>query len=188
MSIPLSCTKCGTPLLSGMLNAPEVAPCPQCGALIRAEAFPALVNPAPALAAEDILAESQAGCFFHPQKKAAVTCGSCGRFLCSLCDIEFGGGHVCPSCLEAGKTKRKIRNLETERVLYDSIALAIAILPLLMFFVTIVTAPVSIYYSIRYWKAPTSILPRTRVRFIAALVFSVLQLGGWGLFFFNYLK
>lgn len=187
MIFPLSCTKCGTALLPDMLNATDASACPKCGSLLRAEVFPAFFNTAPAAAAEDILADSQAGCFFHPQKKAVVTCGSCGRFLCSLCDIELGGKHVCPSCLEAGKAKRKIRNLETERVLYDGIALSIAILPMLMVFVTVVTAPVSIYYSLRYWRSPMSILPRTRVRFVFAILISVLQLAGWGLLFGNFI-
>lgn len=188
MTGPLTCTKCGATLPPGMLNAGDASPCAQCGSLIRAEVFPAYFAAAPAAAAEVVLADAQAGCFFHPQKKAAVTCSSCGRFLCSLCDIELGGRHVCPLCLETGKSKRKIRNLETERVMYDSIALSIAILPMLMFFVTIVTAPVSIFYSLRHWRSPLSILPRTRVRFVFAVLLSVLQLGGWGIFFRYLLK
>jgi hypothetical protein len=99
--------------------------------------------------------------------------------LCPLCDIEFDGGHICASCLSAGKKKGKIKNLETQRVLYDGIALSLAILPLLIFYLTIITAPISIYVAIRYWKAPTSILPRTKIRFILAIVFSGLQLAGW---------
>ena len=188
MAAPLSCTKCAVALSPGMLNAAGFSACPECGSLLRADVFPALFKKAPAVAVENILADGQAGCFFHPQKKAVVPCESCGRFLCSLCDVEFGGRHVCPSCLEAGRNKRKIRNLETERVLHDSIALSIAILPLLMFFVTIVTAPVCIYYSLRHWKSPMSILPRTKVRFVFAVLIAVLQLGGWSLFFSNFLK
>ena len=188
MTVSLSCTKCSTALIPSMLNAAKPLACPECGSLIQAEVFPAFFKKILSAAAEDILADSQAGCFFHSQKKAVVSCESCGRFLCSLCDVEFSGKHVCPSCLEAGKSKRKIRNLETERVLYDSIALSIAILPMLMFFVTIVTAPVCIYYSLRHWKSPMSILPRTKVRFVFAILISVLQLGGWFLLLDNFLK
>jgi len=141
--------------------------------------FPALQKKMSAQQAENIILDAEAGCFFHPQKKAVVACSTCGRFLCPLCDIEFDGGHICASCLNAGKTKGKIKNLETQRVLYDGIALSLAILPLLIFYLTIVTAPISIYVAIRYWKAPTSILPRTKIRFILAIVFSGLQLVGW---------
>ncbi|HUN56050.1 MAG TPA: hypothetical protein VMU29_12940 [Smithella sp.] len=72
-----------------------------------------------------------------------------------------------------------MKNLETHRTLYDSIALYIAILPLLIFWITIITAPVSIYVAIRYWKAPGSIIPRTKARFIAAMVISGFQIAGW---------
>ena len=188
MNGPLTCTQCGTVLSAGMLNTIDPSVCPKCASLIRAEVFPAFFRKAEGQTAESPLADSEAGCFFHPLKKAVVPCGSCGRFLCALCEVELGGKHVCPVCLEAGKSKRKIKNLETERVLYDNIALSIAILPMLVFFVTIVTAPASIYYSMRHWKSPISILPRTKVRFVFAVLISVLQLGGWLLFFGNLLK
>ncbi len=188
MTSLLSCSKCSAALPADAFNAAGPTACPGCGSLIRADVFPALFRKNAPAAAENVLAESEAGCFFHPHKKAVVSCASCGRFLCSLCDIEFGGRHVCPSCLEAGKSKRKIRNLETERVLYDSIALSLAIVPILMWFLTIVTAPISIYYSLRHWKSPTSILPRTKIRFVFALIISVLQLGGWFLFLSTILK
>ncbi len=188
MTASLTCTKCGAALLPAMLNAAEPSACPGCGSPVRADVFPALFRKGAAAPAENVLADSEAGCFFHPGKKAVVPCSSCGRFLCSLCDVEFGGRHVCPSCLEAGRSKRKIRNLETERVLHDSIALSLAILPLLMWFVTIVTAPISIFYSLRHWKSPTSILPRTKIRFVFAILVSVLELGGWFFFLSTYLK
>ena len=33
--------------------------------------------------------------------------------------------------------------------------------------------------AIRYWKAPPSILPRTRVRSVIAIVLALLQIAGW---------
>jgi hypothetical protein len=38
---------------------------------------------------------------------------------------------------------------------------------------------VAIYIAIRYWKAPTSILPRTKARFVIALILGVAQVVGW---------
>jgi hypothetical protein len=37
----------------------------------------------------------------------------------------------------------------------------------------------ALYVAIRYWKAPRSIVHRTRVRFILAIIFASLQIGGW---------
>ena len=49
---------------------------------------------------------------------------------CALCSIDFAGRHLCPACLESGKTKGKMADLENRRVLYDNIALAVSLLPL----------------------------------------------------------
>src|SRR5262249_31750627 len=94
---------------------------------------------------------------------------------------ELHGEHFCPACLEAGQKKGKIKKLENERTLYDSIALSLAIVPILFFYLTIITAPAALYFAIRYWKAPRSIVHRTRVRLVLAIIFASLQIVGWGL-------
>jgi hypothetical protein len=184
----INCPKCSVPLPQEVFNRADFTNCPACHSLIMIRTFPALQKDISSRHAENIILDAEAGCFFHPQKKAVVACATCGRFLCSLCDIEFDGGHICASCLEAGKKKKKIKNLETHRVLYDNIALSTAILPLIVWPFTIITAPISIYVAIRYWNAPTSIIPRTKVRYMLAIVFSGLQLAGWAYFLTRFLK
>ena len=83
------------------------------------------------------------------------------------------------ACIEAGKRKRRIRNLENERFLYDNMALLLAVLPLFIFYITILTAPAALYLAIRHWSSPSSIIPRTKIRYVLAIVFSVLQIAGW---------
>ena len=124
--------------------------------------------------------DNEASCFFHPNKKAAVPCDICGRFLCSLCEIEFNGQHICSSCIESGKRKRKLTNLENRRVLHDNIALSLAIIPMIFVWPVIFTAPASIFISLRHWKSPASIIHRTKVRFIFAILLSSIQLTGIG--------
>jgi hypothetical protein len=70
--------------------------------------------------------------------------------------------------------------LENRRVLYDTVALAVATGPMLLIWPTIITAPMSIFLAIRYWKTPLSIVKRTKVRFILAIVFAISQIAGWG--------
>ena len=112
---------------------------------------------------EAVLLEGEAGCFFHPQKKAVVHCDGCGRFLCGLCDCELHGKHYCPGCLEAGRKKGRIQNLENQRTLYGGVALSLALLPLIFRgLLTLVTAPIAIYIAIRYWNAPRSIVSSGR--------------------------
>ena len=176
----IQCPQCRAWLMEGVFNQPDFSPCPACGVALQAEVFPALfrkVKCGPS--GETIMVEGESSCFYHPQKKAVLPCDGCGRFVCALCDCLIDGRHFCPACLETGRNKGKIKSLENTRTLYDSIALALAIYPLLIFYFTIVTAPMSLFVAIRYWKAPSSILHRSKIRFLAAIVISALQIGGW---------
>ena len=147
------------------------------------EVFPALFREtAPGSAGEVLLTDSEAGCFFHAQKKAVVVCEACGRFLCALCDVELDGRHLCLGCVEASRKKNQMQGLENRRVLYDSMALGLALGPpltLALWFFTIFTAPMALYVALRYWKRPTSITGRTQARRILAVLFATAQIVGW---------
>ena len=136
---------------------------------------------------ETLMVEGESSCFYHPAKKAVLPCESCGRFLCALCDCELNGQHICPSCVEAGKTKGKIKSLQNRRTLYDKLALHTCVFPMIPPFIyfTVLTAPVALYISIRYWNAPRSLVHRTKIRFIVAIIFATLQLAAWsvGIYF-----
>jgi len=185
MSAPLiQCPACQAWLLEGVFNQPQLSPCPACGVPLQVEVFPALfrrINPGQS--GEIIMVDGESSCFYHPQKRAVLPCQGCGRFLCALCDCELNGQHFCPACLETGKTKGKIKSLENRRTLYDSIALSLAVYPLLIFYFTLVTAPVALFVAIRYWNAPRSIIRRTRVRYVVAIVLASMQIAGWGFLF-----
>ncbi|HLX94629.1 MAG TPA: hypothetical protein VKU37_02685 [Verrucomicrobiae bacterium] len=184
MNTPIQCPRCQAWLLEGVFNQPELVPCPACGVPLQTEIFPAFFRPInPGRAGEAVMVEGESSCFYHPQKKAVRPCDGCGRFLCALCDCEFNGQHFCPACLETGKTRGRIKNLENQRMRYDSIALALAIYPLLLFYFTLITAPISLFVAIRYWNAPRSLVHRTRIRHVAAITLALLQMTGWGLLF-----
>jgi hypothetical protein len=91
----------------------------------------------------------------------------------------MNGQHLCPGCLETGRSKGKIKSLENQRTLYDSIAVALAFYSLLVFYVTIFTAPAALYVAIRHWNSPRSIVHRTKIRFVLAIGMAALQLVGW---------
>lgn len=184
MSAPIQCPECRAWLLEGVFNQPDFVPCPACGVPLQVQIFPALFRKtAGGQNAETLIIESEASCFYHPQKKAVRPCEGCGRFVCALCDCDLHGQHFCPACLEAGKTKGKIKNLNQQRTLYDSIALALAVFPMLIFYFSIVTAPMALFIAIRYWKAPSSILRRSKIRFVIAIIIALAQIGGWITFF-----
>lgn len=188
----VSCPKCRTPLPEFLFNQGEPAPCPACDARVQVEVFPALFKQiAEGKAGETILVEGEASCFYHPQKRASLPCAACGRFLCALCDVELNGEHLCPTCLETGRKKGKLAQLETKRVLYDSTALLLAVFPLVIFcawWASLVTAPAAIILAVYSWYQPPSILPRTRLRSWLAILFGLIQITAWILLFTGVLK
>jgi hypothetical protein len=95
---------------------------------------------------------------------------------------------LCPQCIHSGSKKGSLTLVESSRRLYDSIALALAVLPGFFIWPTLFTAPLAIYLSIRHWNRPLSIVPRGRWRFAVAIVIALAQIGAWvalGIFFFG---
>lgn len=181
----IECPSCKASLPGGVFNISGMAPCPNCRTRLQIEVFPALFRPAAiGRPAESVMLEGESSCFYHPQKKAVLPCDACGRFVCALCDCEVGGQHFCPTCLEAGRTKRKIKNLEKRRTRYDDIALSLTILPALCFYPSLIAAPIAIYLAIRHWNTPLSIVPRSKIRYVLALILATVEIAGWVVFFY----
>jgi hypothetical protein len=155
--------------------------CPGCTRQFAAAVFPAFIRPAVTAAQpEKLVVEGEASCFYHPDKRASVPCTSCGRFLCALCDIVVGERHLCPACVETGRTKGRFLEFETSRTLWDTAALTIAVLPtILCFYISLFTAPTAIVVAVMGWKKPSSIIPRNRWRLWVAIVLGVLQIAAW---------
>ena len=180
----VTCGECSFPIPPEFWNGPwnreDGALCPGCRQRIFAAVFPAIENARAGAAPETIAESTEASCFFHPESRAAVPCSECGRFLCNLCDIELDGRHLCPSCFRAGVKTKKLESVETQRVMYDTIALASATLPALLLWPALLGAPAALYLAIRRWRTPLSIVPRTRVRFVIAALLALAEIGAIG--------
>ncbi|HUA17438.1 MAG TPA: hypothetical protein VMB25_01755 [Bryobacteraceae bacterium] len=173
------CANCNAAISSGDWNR-EHAFCTTCRAPLSALVFPAFIaEPVRAPGGEALGEAGEASCFYHPQKRASVPCDQCGRFLCSLCRVEFLGENWCPGCIDTRRQKGKLSHLDAHRTLYDNMTLTLAILPAFLIWPTIITAPVTLFLTARYWRAPSSQLPRTRIRFILAASIAILQIAAW---------
>jgi hypothetical protein len=152
--------------------------CPNCYAGLTVEVFPALFRTLTKIDRAGLtLSEGEACCYEHATKRAVESCHRCGRFVCALCEVEIEGQVCCPSCLRLDKAQPAVRSLETHRTLYDSIALAVATWPALLFFYpSLLGSPVAIYLAVRYWKTPSSLIPRNKWRFVLALVIALSEL------------
>jgi hypothetical protein len=175
---PICCGACSWPVPAEFWNRVEGVRCPSCGKNIRVSVFPAIAGVRGGALPEAIAADSEASCFYHPESRAAVPCDQCGRFLCRLCDIEIEGHHLCPACFQSGVSTRKLKTVETRRMMYDSVALALATLPALMLWPMIVGAPAALWVVFRRWRSPGSIVPRTRIRFYLAAAIALAEIAG----------
>ena len=141
--------------------------------------FPALratrtqVAPQPAVLAADSV------CFFHAENRAEAICDGCGRLLCPVCTVAFAGQKLCPTCISATKNSAA-PTVTRDRVLFDGIALVLACLPLLMWPLTLITAPAALGVAIYGWNKPGSLVRgRSRGRLVFAMIFALVQIAGW---------
>jgi hypothetical protein len=184
----IRCGVCSWPLPPESWNPESAVACPGCGTRTQVFAFPALARVHVGAAPEAVGADTEASCFYHAQNRAESPCDECGRFLCRLCELDVDARRICPGCFSAGARGRKIQEVDTRRTMYDSIALALATFPVLLFWPALVAAPMSLYFVIRHWNSPRSILPRTRIRFYLAALFATLEIGGIGVAIFAIIR
>ncbi len=183
----LTCGVCDAPIPFEAVNGAAPVLCRQCGAHVEAVAYPALFRELTAgTSGERVLFDDESSCFYHPKKRAVVPCDLCGRFLCALCDVELNDQHLCPSCIDAGKSKGKMEHLENKRTRYDRVALALALLPIVFFipmiYFVIFTAPAALFVTVRHWRTPLSPVRPWRWRFVLAFLIGILQISAIGIF------
>jgi hypothetical protein len=174
----IPCARCQAPLPEWEVTSNQSAFCVSCNSHNEVYIFPAAFQSNVPAHPESAL-EGEAACFDHPGKRAVASCRQCGRFVCQLCAVEFSGEVWCPSCVATGVGAAKATTLEASRTLFDSIALAAPLLSLLVWPFTIVAGPGAMVLSILKWRAPLSVVRRSRWRFVAAILIGLAETGGW---------
>jgi hypothetical protein len=160
-----------------LLNG-DTATCTSCSSRNTVRLFPAALALGATARAETALV-GEAACFDHPGKRAVSACQQCGRFVCQLCAVEFGAGVWCPSCVANSSGKARQANADTARMLYDTWALFIPFGLLVIWPLTILSAPAVGALAIMKWKQPISLVRRNRWRFGVGLAAAVVQGGLW---------
>lgn len=180
----VTCPRCRARLPVGGVAGGEGVRCGRCRQALTVVSFPALFRPSErGRLGERVVEGSAAACFFHAGRQAAVACEQCGRFLCELCDLQVEGRHTCPTCLEAaGKGPPAAGAASPGRhtvVLYDHVALALALVPVFCLYLTFITAPAALFVVVRYWNRVQTPVPRGHIGFTAAALLALLQIAGW---------
>lgn len=178
--------RCGR--CSGALNIPEAigagsVDCRSCATPTQVWLFPALYREREAQKAQALQEEGHSSCMNHPQKRAVAVCDACGKFLCALCDVDWNGEHLCPSCIGHRKNADPEGALRTEYYHYDLIALLLALIAIPTSFFGIFIAPIVIYLGWRYWKAPWRPVPYRKWTMVLAVLLATMALIGWSSLF-----
>lgn len=142
--------------------------------------FPAALRDRGSPKVDAIIEEGQSSCFFHPKLPATAICGISGRMICDLCQTEWNGQTVSFEALQSETGKKGRATQPDARTRWDNIALALAILPILLWFVTLLTAPATLFLVL--WKGrkgPYSLVQRSGWRFLLAGVLALLQIVAW---------
>ncbi len=177
--MPVPCARCDTPLPKWELAAGDAAICTSCGSSNQVRVFPALLSQSHVPVRTEAALDGEAACYDHPSKRAVAACHQCGRFVCQLCSVESGNEVWCPSCVAAGAGKARSANLDASRTLYDSTALILPLLSLLLYPFTLIAAPASLVLSVMKWSRPLSLVRRNRWRFVAAVLISLTEICLW---------
>jgi len=97
---------------------------------IWAEIFPALSRPiSKGNTGEAVMVAGESTCFLSRSQKGGDGFATRAGGFCAGCRLRMAGKHFCPGCLESGRKKGGIIELETARSLHGQQALLLSILP-----------------------------------------------------------
>jgi hypothetical protein len=167
---PLECGWCGERRQVDISDASLQVACPACESPTQVRLFPAFRRRIAVEQGEAVRSEEESSCYFHPEKRAASPCSACGRYLCALCAVELEGQPICANCMD-----QHLKPDQAGGLYYDSLALLVALVGALIFYLIIFTGPTVLYLSIRYWRTPQSVAPRNRWRFVVASLIVVVE-------------
>jgi hypothetical protein len=182
MPAHLTCPHCSGPLPVDLFGAGRSGRCPACHCQVEAYIFPEFHKAASARSGIHLAQEHEAVCYFHSRYRAKNPCDNCGRFLCDICAINVGNRELCAECLSQLRKQRNETGLVHYAALFDNVSLFLVTAPVItifFWFLTIFSAPISLFLSFYYWPRQWNLLPRSRFRFVLAILFSLILIGFW---------
>jgi len=154
--------------------------------------FPALLRAEKTVEARAVLEDGEASCYYHPNFAATTVCDHSGRFICDLCAVEWEDGTISLQALEEIKRSGKSDKLKDQRTMWDDIALALTLMPILtviFWFLLIVTAPIALFICVWKWReGPTGLTRRSRWRYVVAGLLAVAEIAFFVLVFTGFMN
>lgn len=175
----LACPACGSPQSAGFRPGATATTCLACRKHVEALLLPRTFAPhSPPPLPRSAPTPGDAVCFYDATQKATCLCDQCGVLVSDAWSAHWGNRKVCLRCLDKLRETKRDSSFESTRLMWDNICLLLssAILIVIFPYFAIVTAPTALILGIRHWNHPRSLIPRSRFRLIAALVFASLQI------------
>jgi len=97
-----------------------------------------------------------------------------------VCDVVIHNQHICPGCIGSNKNDTKLTQFQSRRIMHDNITMMLALTPLVFGWLGVLVAPAALVYGIIRWRAPGSLVPRSKVRFVLAMLVALLSILGVG--------
>lgn len=175
----LPCPKCRRKLEAHVWRSASAGQCWGCRRDFEFMGFPALTAAVAPAAPQPVMMAEESVCFFHAENRAEVICADCGRLLCGVCAINVGGKKACPSCVSAAG-RSPAATAVRQRFTWDGAALSLALVPLVLWPFTFLTAPVALGFSLYGWNKPGSLVHgRRRWRLVLAGVIALVEIAAW---------
>ena len=151
-----------------------------CGAAHHVWIYPAIFREKNAVPAETRVEDGQSACYFHPGNPATAICSVSGRMICQLCTTEWEGETVSFEALQTTIRKESPQAERSGRIKWDDVALVLAVFPLVFWFTTVLTAPITLFICLWFWrKGATSPVRGSRWRYVVAGALALAQIGFW---------
>ncbi|MEM7698941.1 MAG: hypothetical protein AAF236_11100 [Verrucomicrobiota bacterium] len=155
--------------------------CPTCQHEVRAAIFPRLSRGKKVAQTDRAAGDGEAVCSFFPELKAEKVCDECGCFLSEKAVVRWLDRDLCLPCLHRLREQKTDLGFIAKRSVWENRALAMVTL-LAPF--TLFTAPVAIFWLLRYRHVEAGLLGARRGRWWLALLLSIAWLVLWGLILF----
>lgn len=177
-----ACPYCGAPLLVELMTA-GVQRCVACTRGFEAVPF----SPPIVRVAVQSVAEAGPGgavaCAQHPGNAAVANCSRCGVFMCGLCRVQIDGRELCPACFDRLAAEGALPSARSRFRNYRGLATLMAFGGCWMYFLGLLTGPVTIYLAIQAQRQRRRLQESDGlVAVILAMLLGLMQIAG-GLFF-----
>lgn len=176
------CPRCGVTLAEDVIRTGTIT-CLTCTREFTATAFqPPRRTPRLAQAVVGAGPEGANACATHPGNAAVTSCGRCGLFICSLCEMNVGSGAFCPACFDRVRAEGTLPDVTTHHRDYASLARLAIAGGIVIWFLAPLFGGLSLYFTGKAFKQRRE-EGRSRFGVVVAGLIALVQVAGSLLFF-----